>query len=153
MRNCLKNRLSGPSKDLSVSLRLPRLPNEAELASKNPKLFAQIISKKLQKVVEERADDSILSDHIERVMKTPQAKAPLLMLPSITRASLRNLQKKTKLTFSNFGKSASASQLDTKVKIQTSVYPQKLPRLGTFEQTRADWRTNELCARWVIQHD
>ena len=116
MKNCLKSRLSVPCRDLSVPIRLPRLPNEAELATKNPKLFAQVITKKLQKVLEERADDSILSDHIDRVMKTPQAKAPLLMLPSITRASLRNLQKKTKLTFSNFGKSASASQLDTKVK-------------------------------------
>lgn len=53
---------------------IPRLTNDAELATKNPTEFATLIIAKLNKVIEAAEDDSILSEHLERVMKTPKDK-------------------------------------------------------------------------------
>ena len=107
MRNRLKHRTNelegcGGTKAPVI---LPKLPNEAELATQSPRLFAQIIITKLQKVIEAQEDDSILSEHIERVMKTPTSKPTLLTLPTIKRVSLKSLQKRTKITFSSLSNS------------------------------------------------
>lgn len=117
MRNRLKHRTN---EDMVVTnpVVLPKLPNEAELATKNPRLFAQIIITKLQKVIEAQEDDSILSEHIERVMKTPTSKSSLLTLPSMKRVSLKSLQKRTKMTFSSLSNSF-CDDVDKKVR---SVY-------------------------------
>ena len=54
---------------------MPRLSNDSELATKNPAEFARLVTQKLNKVIEAAEDDSILSEHLERVMKTPKDKS------------------------------------------------------------------------------
>ena len=60
-----------------------------------------------------RENDSILDDHLERVMKTPNTRSSLLALPSRT---LRNLKQRTKLTFSSFRSSDSDKKVKSKAK-------------------------------------
>ena len=109
MRNHLKSRQNEDKTIVGVSTLgtndsfiLPKMANEAEIASKNPPLFAQIVIGKLQKVIEAREDDSILSEHIERVMKTPTSK-PVMALAAVKdekKSSLKILQKRSKIAFS-----------------------------------------------------
>merc|ERR1739838_288308 len=53
---------------------VPRLSNDADLATKAPAEFARQVINKLNKVIEAAEDDSILSEHLGRVMKTPKDK-------------------------------------------------------------------------------
>ena len=62
----------GPNERNSIRQIVPKLTNDAELATKHPDKFAQILIEKLSKIVEANEDDSILSEHLDRVMKTPK---------------------------------------------------------------------------------
>jgi len=53
---------------------VPRLVSDSDLANQHPEKFAQIVIRKLNKLIESREDDCILSEHLDRVMKTPRNK-------------------------------------------------------------------------------
>ena len=57
----------------SIRQIVPKLTNDAELATKHPEKFALILIQKLSKIIEANEDDSILSEHLDRVMKTPKS--------------------------------------------------------------------------------
>ena len=54
---------------------VPRLVSDSDLANQHPEKFAQIVIRKLNKLIESREDDCILSEHLDRVMKTPRNKS------------------------------------------------------------------------------
>ena len=67
--------------DSPVRLRniVPRIvSNDADLATNHPEKFARLVCAKLQRLIEAREDDSILSEHLERVMKTPKSNKNIL---------------------------------------------------------------------------
>ena len=81
MKNVVTKRaeaaIDGHSRHNRNSIRsiVPKLSNDSELATKHPETFAAILIQKMTKLIEAKEDDSILSEHLERVMKTPKNKA------------------------------------------------------------------------------
>ena len=44
---------------------VPRLVSDSDLANQHPEKFAQIVIRKLNKLIESRGDDCILSEHLK----------------------------------------------------------------------------------------